>query len=261
MNQGTKEIMPLLQTVLEVQELDMQMIRLMRLKRERQGELAKMDRIHSDLEKQIQKREDNLQSLRKEARLFEEEIELLTQMIKKLESQQSGIKRIEEFNALNHEITSKEKECTIREQNLSQLYDRIVDEEKILEELQSLLEKTLKENALLAEEISDGIAMINEEGKELLVKHQEIAQKCDPEIYSIYQRLLKNKQSRVIVPIENRACSGCHIILTAQDENMVRKGNRLVNCEHCSRILYLQEVGDEGSKKTAQRRRRRTTKV
>ncbi len=30
-------------------------------------------------------------------------------------------------------------------------------------------------------------------------------------------------------------------MLTAQDENLVRKGERLVFCEHCSRIHYWQE--------------------
>ena len=30
-------------------------------------------------------------------------------------------------------------------------------------------------------------------------------------------------------------------MLTAQDENLVRKGERFVFCEHCSRIHYWQE--------------------
>ena len=57
----------------------------------------------------------------------------------------------------------------------------------------------------------------------------------------IYERLLRNKKDRVVVPIENRTCSGCHIVLTAQHENLVRKGENLVFCEHCSRIHYWQE--------------------
>ena len=59
-------------------------------------------------------------------------------------------------------------------------------------------------------------------------------------LLQIYERLLRNKKDRVIVPIENRTCSGCHIALTAQHENLVRKGENLVFCEHCSRIHYWQ---------------------
>jgi uncharacterized protein len=66
----------------------------------------------------------------------------------------------------------------------------------------------------------------------------------------------------VIVPIENRCCSGCHIMLTAQDENMVRKGEHLVFCEHCSRILYWQESEAlEGTTVATKQRRKRSTKT
>ena len=86
--------------------------------------------------------------------------------------------------------------------------------------------------------------------------------KADPEVFRIYERLLRNKKDRVVVPIENRCCSGCHIMLTAQDENLVRKGERLVFCEHCSRIHYWQESEAlEGTAVATKQRRRRTTKV
>ena len=71
--------------------------------------------------------------------------------------------------------------------------------------------------------------------KEMPLPNLQIAK-----LLQIYERLLRNKKDRVIVPIENRTCSGCHIALTAQHENLVRKGENLVFCEHCSRIHYWQ---------------------
>ncbi len=77
-------------------------------------------------------------------------------------------------------------------------------------------------------------------------------------LLQIYERLLRNKKDRVVVPIENRTCSGCHIVLTAQHENLVRKGENLVFCEHCSRIHYWQESeAVEGTAVATKRRRRR----
>lgn len=85
-----------------------------------------------------------------------------------------------------------------------------------------------------------------------------LAQDADEETLKIYDRLLRNKKDRVIVPIENRTCSGCHIALTAQHENLVRKGKNLVFCEHCSRIHYWQESEAlEGSAAATKRRRRK----
>ena len=78
-------------------------------------------------------------------------------------------------------------------------------------------------------------------------------------MFKIYERLLKNKKDRVVVPIEQRTCSGCHIVLTPQHENLVRKGDRLIFCEHCSRILFWQEAPPVEGEEAAPRRRRRRT--
>jgi uncharacterized protein len=68
---------------------------------------------------------------------------------------------------------------------------------------------------------------------------------------------LYNKKDRVVVPIENRTCGGCHIVLTPQHENLVRRGERPVFCEHCSRLhFWKEEVVDEGTSGTKRRRRK-----
>jgi valyl-tRNA synthetase len=46
------------------------------------------------------------------------------------------------------------------------------------------------------------------QGKDRFVVREEIAKEADPEILPIYEKLLKNKKDRVVVPIENRNCTG-----------------------------------------------------
>jgi hypothetical protein len=110
-------------------------------------------------------------------------------------------------------------------------------------------------------EIKQSIEAINAEGQEIMSRRSVVAEKADKDIMVVYEKLLQNKKDRVIVPIENRCCSGCHIMVTAQHESLVRKGERLVFCEHCSRIHYWHEhlaetEAVEGG--VANRRRRRT---
>src|SRR5260221_12225845 len=103
---------------------------------------------------------------------------------------------------------------------------------------------------------------INQEGQKLKFSRDELAKTADVEIMRIYERLLNNKKDRVVVPLENRTCSGCHIALTAQHENVVRKGERLIFCEHCSRIHYWQESEVlEGTTVATKKRRRRLASV
>ena len=109
-------------------------------------------------------------------------------------------------------------------------------------------------------EIKTSIDAINSEGKEIMIRRMQVAESADVEIMPVYEKLLQNKKDRVIVPIENRCCSGCHIVVTAQHENIVRKGERITFCEHCSRIHYWHEalaLEEEVVVKGGVRRRRR----
>lgn len=249
--------------ILEIQELDMQMIQLMRLKRERQLELEKINVLRVTLQAQVAHKEHELTDLKKNIRMAEGEIAEVVAKFKKLESQQSSVKKVEEFNALSQEMSQMERERVAKEQRLSDLYDRLAAEEEVLKSLQERLAVMIVDNKNREEEILEKIGQINEEGRVLKTQRDSLVKQAEPDVFKIYDRLLHNKKDRVVVPIENRCCSGCHILLTAQDENLVRKGEHLVFCEHCSRIHFWQESAAlEGSVvATKQRRRRTTTKV
>jgi predicted nucleic acid-binding Zn-ribbon protein len=250
-----------LKVILEIQELDIQMIRLMRLKRERQGELERIRSLRDDLHHQVILKESELIELKKQIRLSEVEVSELATKATKLEAQQNAVKKVEEFNALTHEIAALEREKAAKEQRLSDLYDRQVAEEDLLKNLKGTYDSTKVNSVQLEQEIMSSIEAINKEGAQIKAQRDSIHGKAEPEILGIYEKLLKNKRDRVVVPIENRCCSGCHILVTAQHENLVRKGEKLVFCEHCSRIHFWQEHIVPLPEETTGRRRRRSTKV
>ncbi len=254
-----------LKAMLDVQELDIQMIRLMRLKRERLSELTRIRALRDDLHHQVVLKESEIIELKKQVRLVEAEVTELASKVQKLEAQQTTVRKVEEFNALTHEISALEREKAAKEQRLSDNYDKLGTEEEFLKNLKASFEVTKASSNQMEQEIKGSIEAINAEGKEIMGRRSILAEKADKDILPVYEKLLQNKKDRVIVPIENRCCSGCHIMVTAQHENVVRKGERLVFCEHCSRIHYWHEylVGEEQavSGAPARRRRRAATKT
>lgn len=248
-----------LKKILDIQELDMQMIQLMRLKKQRQDELAMIRMTKEALIQQAVLKGAEITELKLQIKLMEGEHNEILAKFKKLEAQQHSIKKVEEFNALNHEMAQTERERTTKEQRLSEIYDKLAQEEAVLKNLQQALENAVESNKSVEAEIHEAISHINVEGRTLKEQRDQMVVSADPEVFRIYERLLQNKKDRVVVPIENRCCSGCHIMLTAQDENLVRKGERLVFCEHCSRIHYWQESEAlEGSVVATKQRRRRS---
>ncbi|MCE5317572.1 MAG: zinc ribbon domain-containing protein [Parachlamydia sp.] len=252
-----------LKTILEIQELDMQMIQLMRLKKERLSDQDNINSVKGDLNEKVRLKEEEILEMKKNIRLMEGDVSEVAAKLKKLETQQNAIKKVEEFNALSQEMSQTDRERAAKEQKLSDLIDKLSVEEEALKMIRQSLDTTVEGSKVLENEIHESVGRINDEGRALKEKRDDLVHVADPEVFRIYERLLRNKKDRVVVPIENRCCSGCHIMLTAQDENLVRKGERLVFCEHCSRIHYWQEsqAALEGTPVAPKTRRRRTSTV
>jgi uncharacterized protein len=252
-------MLEVLKVILDMQELDMKMIRLMRVKRQRQKELGQIDALRAELHDQLKEKETEIAGLNNTISSFEAKIEEIKAKAKRLEQQQNNVKKVDEFNALTKEMTATERERIATEHQVSDLVDKRNAEEEILEKIKTSLESSEKSSSALQKEIEQSIQVINEEGNALKQNRDRLAHQADPELLAIYERLLRNKKDRVVVPIVNRTCSGCHISLTAQHESLVRKGENLVFCEHCSRIHYWQESEAlEGTAVSTKRRRRRT---
>ena len=124
-----------LKVILEIQELDMKMIQLMHLKRRRQKELSTINSNKSTLGQRVAEKEHEILDLKKMTRLAEGDHAEILEKMKKLESQQNSIKKVDEYNAITHEISSADRERLAKEQRLSDIYDKQTAEEEVLKNL------------------------------------------------------------------------------------------------------------------------------
>ena len=201
-----------LAAILTVQELDMKMLRLMRLKQERQKEMTHIGAIKADLTGQLETRRHELMEIKKEMRLLEGRNEELKERMQKLEAQQSAVKKVDEFNALTHEMSAVSKERHSIDQQLGEMSEKLTAHEEVAKTAESSLKTTQESSATLEKEIDESIREINSEGRRLAAERKEKQVAVPAEIFKIYERLFYNKKDRVVVPIENRTCSGCHIL-------------------------------------------------
>lgn len=246
-----------LKPILEIQELDMKMVRLVKLKKDRHRELDQLTKTRDEIADRLSGKSEEIKEIKQLLRLSEREMQEVCEKIAHFESQQDVVKRVEEFNALAQEIAQKERERLQIQQRLTDSGEQLQSEEEIMQSLQDELRDAEDRVQAIKGEVSQAIGRINDEGKDLKQKRHEVAEQTEQEILGIYERLLKHHRDRVIVSIENRACNGCHILVTAQHENLVRKAARLVFCEHCSRIHFWQESELATPTAAAKKRRRR----
>jgi uncharacterized protein len=110
-----------LTSILSIQDIDMKMIRLMRVKHERLKEIKQLEDLRTELKAQQSEKQKELDELSKTIVSYEEKIQESNNHIKKLEHQQSMVKKADEFNALTQAMTQAERERIAIEQKVSDL--------------------------------------------------------------------------------------------------------------------------------------------
>ena len=158
----------------------------------------------------------------------------------RLESEQrmDHINTQREYEALDKEIneySSQEMELRRQIQFLDVKGRELSEQLKVEEDTINLHEAEITEerlniDALLQEKRNEIAALEDEES--------QITPDLDPEMLYKFDRILRNKGGRGIVPISQSICSGCFMILPQQFINDVRSSEEVHFCPYCSRILF-----------------------
>jgi predicted nucleic acid-binding Zn-ribbon protein len=159
----------------------------------------------------------------------------------KSEKNMDAISTQREYEALDKEIRdASEKEQQYRkdlqreERVLAELDEQIRQSNALIEQQEKdLAERRASIEAEIGEKRAQVVALEQEEGS--------IIPGLDPEVLFKFERIIRNKGGRGIVAIKGGVCMGCHMILPAQFANKVRKGEDIVFCPYCSRILFYEE--------------------
>lgn len=176
-----------------------------------------------------------------EVKIKNVEIDIQTRQntIKRLQDQQFETRKNEEYQALGNEV--------IRYQNeVRTLEDKEIEHMEQLEAAKEIHKAAAAKLAETTSRVNEEIAQLEERGKNLTARIQEITADrtqlstgIPPEDLSLYDRLMKSKGNAAVVPADNGICGGCHMKLVTATLNELRANDHLVHCEQCGRVLYF----------------------
>ena len=161
---------------------------------------------------------------------------------------------------LKHAQNSKEYETAMRETDALQkqigaFETQIVETMEALESVEKELEERADEIGTLDAKRAAALAEFDQAlAKErtefdAATKHRETAFATLPaRLASIYDRLAQRSRDGIAVAeVVGGACSACYMHLRPQVQLNVKKGDEIVTCENCSRIMYMPKRGAEAS--------------
>ena len=161
--------------------------------------------------------------------------------MKKYNTQSAQIKKNDEYRAMMHEIENvKNKISDIETEQLGFMEkievakNAFKSEEKLFKDR----EKALSEEKT---ELKDLEGKLKAEIENQNSLRDGLSAKISPDLLSIYKRLLSKKTGTPLVDVHQGICGNCHLKLTPQTVNSVRKETQ-VFCDNCGHLLYPGET-------------------
>jgi predicted nucleic acid-binding Zn-ribbon protein len=189
----------------------------------------------------------HLESLREEAKHLETERKKLEidaesrrAQIAKYKTQLFQIKSNTEYQALLKEIAKVEQEIDEVETHELELMERLDQLQPALRQEQAELKELTAKTEAEKAELQKRAAVIVQELAQLQAERQKLVQEIDADALSRYDRLMRSKSDFAVVPIRNGNCGGCHLHIPPQLVHNAKRGDELVGCDYCGRILYWQ---------------------
>jgi uncharacterized protein len=153
---------------------------------------------------------------------------------------------------LKHSQNQKEYETAMREtdalqKQIAALETQAVEKMTEIEEVEKILAERAEEinslestRAAALKKFDSEIGGYRKEFETESAKRQEVFVTLPANLAAVYNRLAQRSRDGIAVAaVIKGACSACFMSLRPQMQAEVRKGDRIITCENCTRILYV----------------------
>jgi hypothetical protein len=192
-------------------------------------------------EKKFQEKRDRLNLLKKDGHKIDQEIQELEEKIERSNIKLSLIKSNKEYKAALKEIDDLKRTQFQTEDKAIQVMEEIEELEKICSENKEKESEIRKAFERDKEEIERELEALDEELKILDAKRDTFAHAIDQDLLRKYLYLKDHKEGQAISPVVGGVCQICHMNIPPQTFNELIRGDSLMTCTNCNRIIYWAE--------------------
>ncbi len=140
---------------------------------------------------------------------------------------EEGILR-EKSMSFNNEIEFLEKEIKVAEDKIIEIDSNVIKLDQEILDMESGCKGEVDKIKAKQDEIS--------------AKRQSVALEMEATVLRLYEKIRKWAGNSSVIAIYKEACGGCFIKLNDKNISDIRKGDEIIHCPHCGRILYDAEM-------------------
>jgi predicted nucleic acid-binding Zn-ribbon protein len=219
-----------------------------------ENEIATLPKHIAEIEKRLESHTRRLEvdqaalsANQRDRKKLEADIQVHEQKITKLKGQMDDAKTNEQYRAFLNEIGYAEREIRKAEDHILDLMEKSEPLEKNVKAAETALKQ---EQQHVEAEKKRARERTDADQKELADRRAErksIADQMNPQLLAHYERIRKKTKNTAIAEATGGRCDACQIALRPQFFQDLRRGDQVMFCETCGRILIYNPVIDVSS--------------
>ncbi len=232
---------PEIATLVQLQEAETEIVRLKAVLAKVEKDKVKLASRLEQFETAVKENREDLERISKSCRDNELEIKIVDERIIKSNETLRNVTTNKEYQVLLREVDDNKKRKDALESELIEFM-----EEK--ERCQSILDESEKEFVQIEEQVKAEQAEVEKQSSEDRVlleeyetRQQEIGENLEPSLMERFRRISKMNNGSAVSRASDQVCLGCFMNIPPQLYIEVQRGDKLISCPQCSRILYYEE--------------------
>ncbi|HIP86294.1 MAG TPA: hypothetical protein EYH18_01480 [Aquifex sp.] len=220
------------------------------------SKIIKLELKLRELPEEIKRFEEIAQTRRNKIAHIDKKIEELSQRRKELERIiNESYKKIEESKkkkAQAKNLDDYKEAIKLKAEAEKNIIKATKEIEKILAKLNQLFREREKMEISVAEferkiskkeeEIKKTQSMLEKKLQELGGLREQLISEISPEIVEFYEEKKYEFGGNVFVPVYNKTCTGCSMQVPSAQYAKLLRGEGLVYCPNCGRILFIEKI-------------------
>ncbi len=234
-------MLPELKRLVELQELD-KIIRdvtqdLERLPEELRAQNASLEKMQAEHDAQAQE----LENLKKQRLETEKEVAEMEGGIKQSRQRLMEIKSNIEYKAMLKEIAFKEDQRDQKETRVLEVMELMEAQNRAIAEQVQRLQEQQDFVARRRAEVAAQVAKLEVDLAALEKQRRGLRKGVPAPLLKRYEFIRQRRNGTAIAPVHEGVCFGCHMNILPQQFIDLQKGEEIIQCPHCQRILYWQD--------------------
>ena len=188
---------------------------------------------------------EKINSQRKEVRALEAEVAEKMDHVRERQSKMMQVQTGREQTALLKEIEDAKKSAKENEEKILVIMESIETLTAQIDEEKNLLKG---EKELVTEEtdkVRSSIETINKDKKSKEVVRKDQASEIKGSLLRKYDTLRSRRSGLAVVNVVDGVCQGCFMAIPPQKFNQLLKGDEILECPSCQRMLYYLPSSEE----------------